>query len=61
MIKIVESIEIFIKYGPIGIIALMLILNYFERKSFMKVTIDSLALMNELKILLQEFLWKKDK
>jgi len=56
--SIVNSIEVFLKYGPWGIVALMLLLNYMERRQNLKVVIDNVIILNELKVLLQGLVWR---
>jgi len=56
--QLVGSIEVFLKYGPWGIVALMLILNYMERRQHLKVVVDNIVILSELKILLQGLIWR---
>ena len=57
---VIKNIEIFLQYGPIGLLALYMIITFFERRSYLKVMLDSILVMNEIKMLLQEMVWHKD-
>ena len=54
MNMIIEHIEVFLEYGSLGVHALVLILNYLKDRQQMKVQIDSIVVMQELKFILQE-------
>lgn len=58
---IIKNIEVFLQYGPIGILALYMIITYFKERGYMKIMMDNILVMNEMKMLLQELVWKKTK
>ena len=56
MHMIVDNIEVFLRYGPIGVLALYIILDYFKSRAQMRLEVDHIAVMKELSFLLQELM-----
>jgi len=56
MKMIIEHIEVFLKYGPLGVLTLVLILDYLKSRQQLKIQIDNVIVMQELKFLVQELI-----
>lgn len=51
------NLKMFLEYGSLGIIALLIVIGFIKDMKFYKYMLESVILMKELKILLEQLVW----